>query len=177
MWWSRALVLVVVLALGPAGCGFRPLYGKRGDGSSAASDMARVRIGNIPDRSGQELRNALLDRVTPLGEPAAPAYLLNVALVESVAGSGYRKDSTASLGRMVVRANFTLTDLAGRSLWSGTADSTTSFNFLGPRYGSVAMERDAEERALQDLADDIRNQLGIYFNRGERRRADDAGAP
>ena len=64
MWWSRALLLFAVLALGPTGCGFRPMYGvPSGPASSVDANLAAIRVGPIKDRIGQQLRNALVQRL------------------------------------------------------------------------------------------------------------------
>ena len=63
-------VLAALLVL--SGCGFEPLYGRFGD-SSIADDLARIKIQAIGGRSGQLLRNHLLDGLTPKGELTRPA--------------------------------------------------------------------------------------------------------
>lgn len=170
MWWSRALLVVVVLALGPSGCGFRPLYGKPGDGataSPAAAELATVRIAGIEDRSGQLLRNALLQRLTPGGEPAAAQYYLIVAMTESMEGLAATKTGHATIGRLLMTATFSLIRIDGsKPVFGGSSRSVATFRMLGPSYGTVAIERDAQERALSELADDIRSQLAVFFARG-----------
>jgi len=162
MWWSRAFLLTAILLLGPTGCGFRPLYGKH-QSTAATELLAEIRIGQIIDRNGQMLRNDLIDRLTPQGEPANPKYSLVVVLTESMAGLGQQTNSYATLGEMQVSATFTLTDSAGKVGFNGSSSAAVSVNFLGPRYGSVAVERDAEERALSQLADDIHDQIASYL--------------
>jgi LPS-assembly lipoprotein len=166
MWWSRLLTLLAVLALGPAGCGFHPLYAKsEAAGESAVrGEMAQVRIGLIENRLGQQLRNALLERITPAGEPADPSYTLSVKLSESETSLGYRRDSFATLGLLIVTA---AVSLGPQGLIRGEAvTATVSFDYLGPRYASVAMERDAEERAIQQLADQISQRVGLALKAG-----------
>ncbi|MCW5774643.1 MAG: hypothetical protein KIT16_23565, partial [Rhodospirillaceae bacterium] len=71
-----SVVIAAALALG--GCGYRPLYGDRGtsDAVNVSGELARVKIAGIADRRGQILRNYLLDRMNPAGEPADPRYVL-----------------------------------------------------------------------------------------------------
>ncbi|CAA7614925.1 Predicted secreted protein [Candidatus Terasakiella magnetica] len=161
MWWSRPLIVLLILALGPVGCGFRPLYGKSGaEAESGGSDLANIYIDRIDDRIGQQLRNSLLQRLTPRGEPASPDYVLTIKLSQSLSDLGYRKDSFATLGRMVLTAQIGLS--AGRrTILSDASTAIANFDYLGPRYASVAMERDAESRAIEQLADDIRSRAAI----------------
>ncbi len=171
MWWSRAALILVVLTLGPAGCGFKPLYGTGKDAMSAdiAEFLASVRVRAIEDRKGQQLRNSLVQRLNPGGEPARSRYDLIVKTTTQLEGLGQQKDDHATLGRMLVEATYVLVAPGGQedgpSLTSGRTRSVVSFNYLGARYASVVMERDAEERALEEVAENIRRQLAVYFEK------------
>ena len=66
---ARAALFAAAVLL--SACGFEPMYGApRGTPNAAVQGMAETRIALIADRAGQELRNNLLDRMTPLGQPA-----------------------------------------------------------------------------------------------------------
>src|SRR5262245_5494740 len=78
---SRALLCAVLLAGILAGCGFRPLY--RQDSSSASvPQFAQIAIAQPEDRPSQQLRNNLLDLLTPRGTPDRPLYLLDYRVSE-----------------------------------------------------------------------------------------------
>lgn len=165
MWWSRALLLFAVLALGPAGCGFRPMYGTpSGAASGVDADLAAIRIGPVKDRIGQQLRNALVQRLSPRGEAADYAYTLEVRLSESVTNLGFRKDTYATVANLTMSAQVQLRNNQSAVL-NDTVTTTVYFDHLGPRYASIATERDAEERALNQLADDIRNRIAVAVQR------------
>lgn len=167
MWWSRAVLVLSLLALGPMGCGFSPLYTKGGgqaDSSPVSADLAAIRIQPIKDRLGQQFRNALVSRLTPRGEPGDYAYVLSVDLTSTPSDLGYRRDSFATLGLLTMTASFQLTG-NGIAITGGTASTTVYFDYLGPRYASVAMERDAEERAITQLSEDVRSQVAVSIAR------------
>ncbi|ARJ66482.1 hypothetical protein WV31_12790 [Magnetospirillum sp. ME-1] len=165
MWWSRAFLLVAVLVLGPAGCGFKPMYGTpSGDASAVAVDLAAIRIDPIKDRIGQQLRNALVQRLSPRGEAADYSYTLKVQLSESVNNLGFRKDTFATIANLSMSAQILLSGNQ-TTILSDSVTTTVYFDHLGPRYASVATERDAEERALVQLADDIRNRITAAIQR------------
>ena len=165
MWWSRALFLFAVLALGPAGCGFRPMYGTpSGAASGVDADLAAIRVGPIKDRVGQQLRNALLQRLSPRGEAADYTYNLDVLMSETVSNLGFRKDTFATVANLAMTAQVVLTR-NGQSILGENVTTTVYFDHLGPRYASVVTERDAEERALNQLADDIRNRIAAAIQR------------
>lgn len=167
MWWSRAFLVVLLAVLGLSGCGFRPLYGERAEQiSPTATELAQVRVGAIEDRIGQQLRNALVQRINPRGETGAARFALDVRLSETTSGVTSDRTGGAALGNKTVNATFTLTELAAdqpKTVFRGLARSITSYRYFGPRYGTVATERDAEERAVVEVADNIRNQLSAYF--------------
>ena len=181
MSWPRLLLLGVALAgLGPAGCGFRAIHAVPGpeelaaDGrgeTRGAAELARIRIDPIADRTGQLVRNALLQRLSPRGEPADPLYTLNVRLTENYNDLGYRRDSYSTLSNLTLTASFTLS-AEGLTLVSDTASTIVSFDSVGARYASVVMERDARDRAAVQIADDIRSRIAAALERYHARPDD-----
>jgi len=155
----------MLAALGPTGCGFRPLYGKvDASDSPEAAELATVRVMGIPDRQGQQLRTNLIQRLTPRGEPAQPRYHLTVTLSETLEGLAESKDGKATVGRLYANVGYVLNDArTGKQVVSGTTRSITSMRSLGPRYASVVTERENEDNALVDAADQIRNALAVHF--------------
>jgi LPS-assembly lipoprotein len=125
--------------------------------------MAAVQVGVIKDRVGQKLRDILVERMTPRGEPLEPRYNLSVKLTESMISLGYQRDTTATLGEMRASAVFILTSVDQKISISGQSQATVSVDYLGPRYGSVAAERDAEDRAVSQLADGIVTQIAAFL--------------
>ena len=165
MWWSRPLLVVGLLALGPAGCGFHPLYARPSDSkaSAVADEMAAVSVQMIPDRNGQILRNALVSRLCPNGEAAVPKYQLTVKLTEIINGMAHADDGTATLEEIVMTASYDLVDIKRQVGTSGQATTMIGADFLGPRYASVAAERDGERRAMQQVAEQIVGQIAMYI--------------
>jgi LPS-assembly lipoprotein len=157
------MILACLLLL--AGCGFQPLYGARSGGpNEAVQAMAETRIALIPDRAGQVLRNNLLDRLTPLGQPAAPRYELAVSVAEQIDRLGIALDDSATYGRLTVRARFTLRDVAsGQPVVAGESRWTNGFTRVTSHFANLTSEADARTRALQEISDDIRLQLGLHF--------------
>ena len=166
MWWFRSLLLVSLLTLGLSGCGFTPMYGNGGADSSSGinTDLAGIRVAPIKDRLGQKLRNSLVQRLSPQGEPGDYRYILTINLSEAASDTGYRRDTFATMGKLNMSAIVTLIG-DGVTILSGSATTEVSFDYLGPRYASVAMERDAEDRAITQLAEDIRSQVGAAILR------------
>ena len=155
---------VVLLTL--AGCGFRPLYFERAEMPEVTAELALIDIRPIAERVGQEVRNNLLDLVTPLGEPARARYILTVDLVESRQGLALQRDATVTRYNLTVNAEFHLLDAATRAeVNSGSVRSTAAFNVLRADFANVIAERDAEERAARVVAEEIATRLSVFFAR------------
>lgn len=174
------LAFCLAAASGLSACGFQPLYA-RSDGTDVPEELARVRIGTITDpapgamrslgqdytiendRSRQLLRNFLSDNLAPRGQNGPRDYVLHIQLIEPRTNVAIdRSDTTLRYGYSVV-ARFQLRDLAGRPLMSGASTSQTSFAVSQSEFATIANQRDARERAMQEISIDIRNQLAAYF--------------
>ena len=154
MWWSRLLAAIAVAAL-LAGCGFRPLYGTAGENRQVAAQLAQIRIQTIPDRTGQKLRNFLLDRLNPNGQPAQPLYYLQVTINVSRTDLGIERDETATRALLVLTANYQLINRTRKVvLVKGSTQSTNSFNIVASDFAEWAETRGAIALALDHVAVD-----------------------
>lgn len=163
---ARAMVLMALLASGAglSACGFHPLY-KDDGGREASAELAAVHIMNIPDRNGQILHNYLLDRINPQGRPADPRYVLEIKLVETKSNLGIIKDSSATLAQIANVATYTVRDLKTKApLQSGRSRSVTSYNIVQSDFATLAAEKDARERSLRELAEDITTKIAVFLS-------------
>lgn len=173
----KALALGLGLTLVLAACSFRPLYGSSNEGNAARIGSASIAITQIgEDRVGQQLRNGLINRLTPRGQPAFPAYQLDVTIDDTLADLLVQEDSTVLRRNYKLTASYRLIELAtGDPLYSSTVSRTASLNRSDSEYGNVIAQRDAEERAAEAVADVLAQRLGIELARlaspKERRRA------
>lgn len=162
--WS---VLVLLAALPPlGGCGFTPLYGERA-GASTVNDLASIDISVPETKLGRSLKYDLFDRMTDSGTaPASPAYKL---VLEP---HSYSQDIAVQQNAAVTRANyvlvvpFRLTDASsGKTLYKSTSRSRSSYNRSLSEFANLTAAGDAEKRTTEAVADDIKRQLGVYFER------------
>jgi LPS-assembly lipoprotein len=147
-------------------CGFQPVYGthQTEDGVSVADDLNNIAIGNIPDKNGQTLRNALIDRMYGSGRPAQPAYTLNVKIHSAEEDLGILADATTTRALMNMYADYTLTDAQGKVVLTGAAHSVAGFDLLNQMYDTVASRQDANDRTLHEVSEQIVNRLSLYFS-------------
>ena len=160
----------IALALG--GCGFQPLYGSKGKaGSDAVAHLASVSIGPIADRVGQQLRNALQDKLTPRGKPRKPLYRLDITLEETRSDLVILQDATSTFAKLRMGARYVLNDIAtGRPLTRGKSESTTIFNIVESEFANRNAQSDARARAVSQISDDIGLRLGLFFRRNTSNR-------
>jgi LPS-assembly lipoprotein len=163
---------LLALCLTLAGCGYQPLYGERPTGVST-DDLALVYVAGIPDRPGQQLRNNLVQRLNPSGQPSQPIYTLNVSLSVASTGVSLSRDNTTSRTSITTTAKYTLIDSAtGKSVFTGTSRATDAYDVLISDYATLVSRDDAVNRALREVSDDMRTRIAVYFqDRREKTRA------
>ena len=146
------------------GCGFRPLYGDPSTGGSSA-EFALIKVEPIKDRIGQLLRNHLRTAFNPKPRTQKPRYLLKTRVSQSTASLAVRKSAFTTRANLTVTANFHLLNAAtAKPLFSATRSITISYNILDSEYATLAAVKDARMRAIRELSEEIRTQLGVYFS-------------
>jgi len=164
---QKILPLVALILL--TACGFTPVYGTLGTGQDYGNEdlMALVRIDNIPDREGQMLRNALIDRINRNGYPANPQFVLDVeALEENLTDLDVTKDSDSTRGQLRLSTTIQLRNIATKEIvLKRNLHAITSYNILASEFTNRVAEQNARQNAITDLANQITLQLNLYFKR------------
>jgi len=176
MSWSKPfhmLVVSLLLAGIVAGCGFRPLYKQTGN-TNTVQEFSQISVAQPEDRPSQQLRNFLLDSLTPYGQPDRPLYRLEYRLSETVGSVFVTRTEEITRNNLQLTASVYLRDYqTGAILTSLSTNSQASYNVTLADYANLVSEKNARERALRDVAEQIRLRLGNYFDRRpefERRR-------
>lgn len=169
-----------VLALGAStgGC-FQPLYGNQTVGSDesvrdkfALVDIPEIRAANgTPDaRMAVAIRNGLLYDFNGGQASTSPTYRLVI-----VFGSGKTTTITSETSGLpteqleILNASFTLTEIATQKIVLQTSTfARASFDIPGPeqRFAAQRGARNAEDRAVNVIVENIRNRLASYFVAG-----------
>jgi LPS-assembly lipoprotein len=170
---SRPTIALLGLAflglLTLSACGWQPLYGKvnAGDGAlggNAAPRLASVHILPIADRTGQNLYNALRDRMNPAGSPSNPQYDLVIHIQERTEQLLILQDQTASRTNLTLTASFQLYQRgAAAPVLQGSSRTTTSYDLLNDEFATIQSTNEARRRGALSLADDITNQLAVFL--------------
>jgi LPS-assembly lipoprotein len=172
--------VAVVLALGllTAAC-FQPLYGNHtlAAGDSVRDKMGAIEVMPIAAKNGTPearlavaLRNALMFDLNNGAAPVAPTHRLTVTLTSAITtvivdvASG-RPDTQVE----AVNATLTLTEIASQKVVLNTTTfGRASFDIPGSaqRFARQRASRDAEDRAVNAVAENIRNRLASFFVAG-----------
>jgi len=165
MSWSKLAPVVMIGLL--AGCGFRPLYGEAAVGrTTTTSELASIEVAAISDRVGQNVRNHLIDHLTPKGKTPGTRYRLNVLLTPSQEGIALTRDEAATRINYQLRGKFVLVELSsGREILQGSARSIAVYNVVSADYATLTAEADAERRAAREISDEIKTRLAVFFSR------------
>lgn len=167
----RVMVLTLAaITMLVSACGFTPIYGPHDlENESVVTSMNNIAINNIPNRYGQILRNHLIDRLYTKGRPTNPSLRLSVTIKAKETDLAIQKDSTASRRELSLWSSYSLKNLKGQKLVSGSAHSVVSYSKLDAQYGTVTGQRDAYGRALKETSEQIVNRLALYFAEGQYR--------
>ena len=166
-------ILILTVFIFITGCGFTPLYVQHSDGSwtekenydtSITYEMSQIKISPIAERFGQQLRNKLLDLISPKGIPTTPKYRLDVILQKKqVSQQAMRSDVTATSERIKFTVTYKLYQ-GNTVLISGDSFAFVSYDILNNPYSTTTAQKKSEEDAANIIANDIALRLGAYFH-------------
>lgn len=159
--WLSALLLVPL-----AGCGFAPVYAPVAGGTAPSVGLGQVYVAVIPDRPGQELRQALQVRLEGTGAPSAKTYTLSVSYGVSSEGIGIDPETDVTFIRFEGHASWQL--LAATpgtpALASGQVNVQDGYSVVVNQYFYQSLSTDALYRRMADnVADQIVVRLAAYF--------------
>ena len=144
------------------------MYGKNKYTHTGVEEkLAQIDIGNIPNREGQYLRNALIDRFYRDGRPQSVLYTLAIAHIdEDLIDLDITKSSDATRGQLRLDAVMKLKDnKTGETVLSRKLHAITSYNILNDEFSTRVSEDNARINALDDLARQAEMQINLYLKR------------
>lgn len=155
-----------------ASCGFRPLYAPSGGDTAQAQVFAfdafrKMEISRIGNRNGQFLRNELIELMHPSGRARIIEYKLGISLSETKAGLAVRRSSDATRANLTATASYKLSAVGEEEpILIGTVKSTSGYNIFESEFQTLSAEKSARERALRDVAQQLRLRLATEFASG-----------
>jgi LPS-assembly lipoprotein len=174
---AARLLAVAALAALTAGC-FQPMYAEHSDGTPALREkLLGVELPPIDKpnasreaRIGVEVRNALAFKLYGNATGVAPTHRLAIRF--STSRSSLMIDPATALPSSEnygIDAQYNLIDIAtNKSVMTGTTFSRVSYDIPGQqqRFARSRAIRDAEDRAAQEISENIQTRLAAFFTAG-----------
>lgn len=171
------LFAVAVLGALTAGC-FQPMYAEHSDGTPGLRekllgvDLPPLDVPNSSReaRLGVEIRNALAFKLYGNATGTSPTHRLVIRI--QTTRSTLMTDANTGLPTSEnygINAQFNLIDVAtNKSVMTGTTASRVSYDVPGTfqRFARARAFHDAEDRASQEIAENIQTRLASYFFAG-----------
>ncbi len=175
---AARLLAVVTLAALTAGC-FQPMYAEHADGTPGLREKLQgIELPPVADkpngspeaRLGVEIRNALAFKLYGSATGLPPTHKLVLRFTTSrsslIVDVNTGLPTTETVG---IDAQFNLIEIAsGKSVMTGTTFSRTSYDMPGSyqRFSRQRAYRDAQDRASEEIADNIKTRLAAFFAAG-----------
>ena len=174
---AARLLAVAALAALTAGC-LQPVYAARGDGTPGLR-AKRLGVGlppiNKPNASrearvGVEIRNALAFKLYGSATGMPPTHKLEIRFTTSrsslIVSATTGLPTSENLG---IDAQYRLVEVAtDKPVMTGTTFSRVSYDMPGSyqRFSRTRAVRDAEDRAANEIAENITTRLASFFTAG-----------
>ena len=172
------LMIVTALAALTAGC-FQPMYAEHTDGTPALREkLLGVEIPPLTDkpngsreiRIGVEIRNALAFKLYGNASGMPPTHRLVLKFTTSRASLQVDPNTALPTSENFgINAQFNLIEIASnKSVMTGSTFARVSYDMPGSyqRFSRSRALRDAEDRAAQEIADNIQTRIASYFFAG-----------
>ncbi len=160
---AAALGLAACLALG--GCGFRPLYGETSQANAPAA-LGEIYVALIPERIGQELRQALQARLEGSGSASRKRFELNASYYIEQQTLSVQQDNSSTRSRLIGHVTWSLrSDIPQAPVMaSGNARALDGNNIVDEQFFYADLQNAAAQQRLAGaLADQVTQQLATYF--------------
>jgi LPS-assembly lipoprotein len=174
---AARLLAVAALAALTAGC-FQPMYAEHSDGTPGLREkLMGVEVPPVDKPKASQdarlqvaIRNALAFKL--YGEATGMAPTHRLVLRFNTSRSSLIVDNTTGLPTtedVGIDAQFNLVEIAtNKSVMTGSTFSRVSYDIPGSyqRFARARAFRDAEDRAAQEIADNIQTRLASFFTAG-----------
>src|SRR5450631_1145757 len=174
---AAQLLAVAAMAALTAGC-FQPMYAEHADGTPGLRDkLLGVELPPVdkpnasPEaRIGVEVRNALAFKLYGNATGTAPTHKLVLRFTTSrsslLVSTATGLPTSENFG---IDAQYNLIEVGtNKSVMTGTTFSRVTYDMPGSyqRFARTRALRDAEDRAAQEIADNIQTRLASFFFAG-----------
>ncbi len=148
-------------------CGFKPMYKQTpyNDLSNKTAKIVITPVKVFDGAYGIELRNSLMNKLTPLGKPENPEYILDITLSEpNIIDYTIKTDGTASSYLVKMNAKYVLKKKNSFNvLMEQTVNKETSYNILKNQFSTEMLKNNAIKLAIEEISQQIYYSIITYF--------------
>ena len=148
-------------------CGFRPMYKQSpyNDLSKYTSEITISPVVGFDGQYGIELRNNLLNKLTPFGKPENPLYALDIVLSSpNISDYTIKTNGVASSRLVKMSAKYTFKKKGNAEILLNKSVSASSpYNLLNNQFSTEMLKDNAVKLAIEDLANQIYFAIITYF--------------
>jgi len=131
--------------------------------------LASIDVIELRSRTGQALRNELIDRLDPAGVVVPPEYRLRLRLQRTRRSLAVQLNDDITRRDLVLSATATLQRIAdGKAEYRTAVTRVASYNITSDTFATLVAERDAERRAAVEVAVQLRTLLALHFEQRNR---------
>lgn len=167
----NTICLAFLAPLSLSACGFTPVYSDKPvtQTQNMRQALSDIEIPVIPEKTGQDLRNVLMDRLYTHGRPTSPTHKLTFTEIgESKVGLGITKDSSASRAQLRLSTTMRLINLeTNEEALKRDLNAVTSYNIQDSHFTTLVSEKEARKNAVKELAEKAVIQLEISFSKDQ----------
>jgi LPS-assembly lipoprotein len=157
---NRRTLLVSLAPLALAACGFTPVHAPGGTGDALYGQVLVQAPEDIPSTSEVDSYLLVQNLEHRLGRSDAGAYQLDLTLRTRDDGQAITDDSEITRYSLLGKATYTLTrNSDGKVVASGEEEAFTGYSATGTTVETLASERDAHQRLMVILADQINTRI------------------
>lgn len=157
---NRRTLLVMLAPLALAACGFTPVHTSGGTGDALYGQITVQAPKDVQSSSEVDSYLLVQNLEHRLGRAGAGAYQLDLTLSTRDDGQAITEDSQITRYALLGRASYTLTRKSdGKVVASGDEEAFTGYSATGSTVETLASERDAHQRLMVILADQINARL------------------
>ncbi len=158
-----------------SGCTVRPLMATPDvtqSGFASSPALSSIAIAPVDTRYGQEVRNHLIFLLNGgAGQPSNARYALELAVTRSSSAAArvqVRTDNEPTSSLLTMTAVYTLTESGtGQVVAKGRRQISSAYDVPRQEFAALRAERDAENRAARELAEQLRLALGQDLARSD----------
>lgn len=164
LWFNQIIRSIRILSVSAitimliSACTVQPLNSVKPSSAIAPTNLSNIEILEVGNRVGQQVRNKLIFALNGGKEPVGATHSLKLIAVASEATISVITSTKApTAAQVTVSVNYTLREKPNNLIIAtGTRQAIASYDRTNQSFANQRAERDAEDRAANEVAEQLR---------------------